>query len=296
MKLGDRWLPLNALRAFEAAGRHCHMAHAAAELGVTHGAVSHHVRGLEDALGVALFERTGNRIRLTPEGRRLLDAAQEAFAGLNRAAATLDRRAPSGRLGVECPPVFAARWLAPRLGRFMARHPQIEVHLATSLADEPALDAGIDVAVRYGDPARAGAHAVALAPTDYFPVASPALTGERAFPEDAGAWTLIHHGDGAEWRAWFTAAGVPYPEDAPALHIEDGNVMVDAVVAGVGVALASPIEAREHLRRGTLVRLAETAIAGERRYYVVGGQGEARPPGARAFADWLLEELAAEAP
>ena len=144
-----RDLQLNALRAFEAAGRHLSFTRAAEELGVTHAAISHHVKALEDALGTALFERRHRRVVLTEAGQVLLPVMSES---LDRVAETLDGLGTGPRaLTVTLTPSFASRWLIPRLGRFRAMHPEIDVRLAPSLRFVDLAHEDCDMAVRCGD-------------------------------------------------------------------------------------------------------------------------------------------------
>src|SRR4051794_16205019 len=165
-----RSLPIGALRAFEAASRLGSFKAAAAELGVTPAAVSHQIKSLEDALGLSLFERLHRSLRLTPAGEQLAGAAQEAFRLLERSLSSLaDQGKLSGpsTLTVSAARSIAAKWLAPRLHRFHAQYPHVDLRLQ---GDDRRVDfsreAGIDVAVRYGpDPLDGGLDAVRLWPS-----------------------------------------------------------------------------------------------------------------------------------
>ena len=126
--------PLNTLRVFEAAARHGSFVRAAQELHVTHGAVSRQIRQLEASLGVDLFERRNRAVFLTPAGDQLHAAATDAFEILTDSIDRIARRAMSSTLVVSCEPTLAMRWLIPRLSRFQARHPAIQVHLFAALA------------------------------------------------------------------------------------------------------------------------------------------------------------------
>lgn len=152
--MSDARLPnFSALRAFEAAARHENFSRAAEELHLTHGAISHQVRALERELGLALFERHGKQVRITPQGAQYARQLAKAFADMAAASAALRRRPVHQRLTIAAIPVFAARWLTPRLGGFIERHPAINVVLQTG---EQWLADGVDVAIRRADGAYPG--------------------------------------------------------------------------------------------------------------------------------------------
>ncbi len=152
--MSDARLPnFSALRAFEAAARHENFSRAAEELHLTHGAISHQVRALERELGLALFERHGKQVRITLQGAQYARQLAKAFADMAAASAALRRSPVHQRLTIAAIPVFAARWLAPRLGGFIERHPAINVVLQTG---EQWLADGVDVAIRRADGAYPG--------------------------------------------------------------------------------------------------------------------------------------------
>src|ERR1700688_2663262 len=140
--------PLNALRAFEAAARHLSLTRAAQELHVTAGALSHQIRGLEDLLGVKLFERRVRAIALTPAGKLLYPGLQTGFAHIQEAVAGLGLAGDQRVLVISTPPGFTAKWLAPRLYRFASAHPEIDVRVSSSFGYANFTTDGVDVAVR----------------------------------------------------------------------------------------------------------------------------------------------------
>src|SRR4030081_2000326 len=139
---------LNALRAFEAAARHLSLTRAAQELHVTAGALSHQIRGLEDLLGLKLFERRGGGVALTPAGKLLYPGLQTGFARIQEAVAGLGPVGDQRVLVISTPPGFTAKWLAPRLYRFASAHPDIDVRVASSFGSANSTTDGIDVALR----------------------------------------------------------------------------------------------------------------------------------------------------
>ncbi len=130
--MAKRLPPLNPLRAFEATARHGSLTKAAGELNVTHGAISHQIRALELSLKVRLFERSGQRLKLTPHGAELLPAVSSAFDGIAAATARMTRPSSSGALSVNCVPALLSLWLIPRLGSFTAQYPEIRLTLNAS--------------------------------------------------------------------------------------------------------------------------------------------------------------------
>ena len=140
--------PLNALRAFEAAARHLSLTKASRELNVTAGALSHQIRGLEDMLGVKLFERRVRSIALTAEGKLLYPGLQTGFTQIRDAVAGLNTGSDERVLVISTPPGFTAKWLAPRLYRFASAHPEIDVRISSSFTAANFVTDGVDMAVR----------------------------------------------------------------------------------------------------------------------------------------------------
>ena len=167
--------PLNALRAFEAAARHLNFSRAADELSVTPGAVSQQIQNLEDYIGGPLFKRTPRGLLLTDTAQTALPALRDAFDNLAEAAALLTAQVEGRRLTITAAPSFAAKWLVPRLGRFEAAYPQVDVWLS---ADMDLVDFGageVDVAIRYGAGPYPGLESVRLMRETVVPVMSPEL-------------------------------------------------------------------------------------------------------------------------
>jgi LysR family glycine cleavage system transcriptional activator len=236
-----RRLPsLNALRAFEAAARHGRMTRAAEELAVTHGAVSRQVRHLEQVLGVALFEGPKNRLALTEAGRALLPYLTEGFdrieSGIRAVADEAD-----GTLDVSCLGTFTMRWLIPRLDRFHAAHPGIEVRLSASDAPVDFARGRYDVAIRVSDHAfPESAIVTELFAEHVGPVLAPALAQRLALrePRDLAAAPLLHTRTRPNaWRDWAMRVGWQQP-DLQGRAFEHFYFMLEAATAGLGAALA----------------------------------------------------------
>lgn len=286
---GDWLVPLTA---FEAAARHQNFARAAEELHLTASAVSHHVRRLEQRLGMLLFQRHARGVTLTAEGRRLADAAGSAFADVAAALRGL-RQEQKARppLRITTLHSFAQCWLIPRLGGFRARHPDIRLRIETEAALTRFDDAGPDLGIRHGGGQWPGLRAQRLLDETLFAVASPGLVESRRVDSVAAvaALPLIADLSRQGWPDWLRAAGLGHLDAVEAMVFSDSTDAFRAAASGLGAALARERIVEPWLARGDLVRLPGPVLAGRFSYFLV--QPEAVPPGedARRFVDWLLE-------
>ena len=293
--MARRLPPLSALRPFEAAARLESFSRAAEELNLTHGAVSHQVRALEEHLGTPLFTRHGKRVALTAAGRAFAERIRSALGEIAHAAEAASAGARGNRLTVSVLPSFASRWLMPRLIRFMDANPGIEVNviastvLANFAADE------VDVAIRFGVGPWPSLVCERFLDDEYFPVASPKLNRGKLpkTPRDLLRVAIIRE-DRDYWRAWFEKAGVPIEEARAARGpiFNDSTYALQAAARGEGIALARRSIVGEDLERGTLKRLFDIAVASRERYWFVSPRELADAPRVRAFRDWVKAELA----
>jgi len=299
---------LNALRAFEASARHQSFSAAAAELHVTPAAVGQLVRTLEEWLGVPLFHRiSSGRIRLIPT-EAAVRALPDIRAGFDRLVLGLDRLkegATSGVLTVTVSPAFAAKWLLPRVDRFQAAWPDMDVRLETSLKPVDFVAQGIDIGVRYGTGAWPGLTAEKLMDEEVYPVCSPRLLRQRGVrrPEDLAREVLIHdlsmegHAGFPSWEAWLRRAGIADAVTTRGMKINNSAAVLQAAAEGQGVALARSVMARDDLAAGRLVRLfPEISFASPLAYFVVYRGECSNLPRLVAFREWLLEEAPGELP
>lgn len=246
--------PLPALRTFEAAARHLSYTRAAAELHVTHSAVSHQIRALEAQLGFALFGRQGRAMVLTPAGEELLVSANAALRQLSDTVAALRRRVNVNRLAVSVMPSFAGRWLAPRIASFIEAHPGCEVNVLSTTKVSDFTRDGVDVAIRWGFGGYAGVRSELLMDDVMYPVVSPRFSGAiPTRPADLAGLPLLRS-NGEDWLPWFRAAGLDWPEPASGLMFDDSGMVVQAAIDGHGIALARRSLAALALRTGQLVR------------------------------------------
>lgn len=289
--------PLTTLSAFDAAARHLSFSRAAGELHVTHGAVSHAIRHLEEDLGIKLFERRTRGVQLTPAGALY---AVEIAAALDRiGAATITATAPrsAGVLTVSTSDGFAGRWLVPRLNRFHREHRDIDVRLSTSGALVDFVRDGIDLAIRYGEGGYQGVVSELLSEEEVSPVCSPELLrGKHPLrkPEDLRHHRLIHDNFRIGWTTWLASAGVDGVDSERGVRFDSAAYAVEAAVQGEGVLLGRSALVSADLAAGRLVRPFELALSSRWRYYVVYPEGALRQRKVKAFRDWLFEEMAAD--
>lgn len=311
--------PLSSLRAFEVAARHMSFRKAAAELHVTPAAVSHQVKTLEDYLGVTLFRRANRRVELTPAAVAAVPKLSEGFRALVEAVEVLRASDQGPVLTVSAAPSFAAKWLMPRLHRFVGRHPEIDVRLLahlrapgtprrdrstrTSANDGSLGDA--DVAIRMGDAQYPGLRVDRLLDLTVAPMASPALAGGNRplrTPADLSQHALLHDDTGyfsngrLNWDNWLAAAHVAGIDTRRGVHFSHANLAIDAAVDGLGVLVSAPALAAQDLASGRLVLPFELRAPADFGYDLVSSPADAERPAIQAFREWLLEEARTREP
>src|SRR6202030_730083 len=283
--------PLETLRVFEVACRHGSYSEAAREVHVTHSAVSQRIRQLEEELGLTLFERKGNRMVPTSSGLRLQAGVKSAFSEMSAALAGLQTRRKDAEITVSLLPVMAARWLVPRLSRFKARFPQINLHIKTGQSLANFKSDGVDIAIRFGTGDWKGLRAIKLLDEEFFPVCSPSLNNGRLPKDPASILSsplLIDRN--VSWRAWFRSAGVTLDREIAGTSFTDTNALMEAAVAGHGIALGRLSFTRSDILAGKLVRLSEHSLRVSYCHYAVYPISSESNPALVAFRDWLIEE------
>lgn len=289
-----RHLPnLAALRAFEAAARHQNFSRAAQEIHLTHGAISHQVRALEEELGLALFVRNGKKLSITEKGSAFAEVIRRALLEISQAAEVLRQQKNAKRLGITALPSFAARWLSPRLGQFIEQFPQLEVSLQSSNVLANFIDGEIDIGIRFGAGSYPGLIAEHLLDDVYYPVVSPHFNGGRlpGSVKELGQAQLLRCA-GEPWAPWFRLAGLNFPEPTSGLVFQDSSMLAHAAVDGQGIALGRHSIVQAHLAKGNLLRLFDVELPCTSSYYLVYPPGQLEKPQVAAFRTWLLAELA----
>jgi LysR family glycine cleavage system transcriptional activator len=287
---------LNALQAFEAAARHESFTRAGQELGVTQTAISHQVKALEGDLGAPLFRRSPRRLSLTPLGQAWAAELLAVFQRLRDANERLRTRALTDRpvIAVTTIPSFGARWLVPRLGRFMNQNPDIDVRISAS---ERLVDFGIepfDLGIRYGLGRYPGLTCERLADDSWVVVASPELARKLVLktPTDLRRATLLWDDQRDLWREWFQAVGAREPKSYANTQISDSSMLVEAVVRGQGVGLARWSLACDELTSGKLTRVFPELplVPTGRSYYLVRPRENLGRRPVSAFCEWVRRE------
>jgi LysR family transcriptional regulator, glycine cleavage system transcriptional activator len=293
---------LNALRAFEAAGRHLSFSKAAEELHVTPAAVGHQVKALEHELGSVLFNRLNRALQLTPAGQALLPGLSEVFYRVTEVVETFRRRDASRPLTVSMPPSFGATWLMPRLERFRARYPGIDVRLDVDNRLVDLIQDDVDVGLRYGLGDYPGMRVDCLLSEEVFPVCSPRLLhGAHPLRElDDLRWHTLLHVDGyvqddywPDWSMWLHSAGMSDMAVRRELQFSQTSLALQAAARGHGVALGSRVLAGNDLEEGRLVRPFAHGSRMSFAYYMVCPEALAEEPRIAAFREWIIEEAAA---
>jgi LysR family glycine cleavage system transcriptional activator len=292
-----RSLPLNALRVFELAAQHLSFTKASEELCLSAAAVSHHIKQLEQFLGIALFVRSNNKLQLTAAGENYFPRVREAFRALQQATDRLldDRNAV---LRVAVPAALGTKWLVPRLFRFFDRHPEIGVEVVTDPQQDPA---AADIRIEDHAVELPGLDTELLLSTDYLPVCSPALAGALRAPADLAAATLLQERSARRsapgWEAWLARASVELAEPSRGPAFGDATMALQAAIEGQGVALAQRALVAYDLAAGRLVAPFAVDAGLRHSYYLCSPrEGDGDPHGAIAtFRAWLRAEAAAAA-
>jgi LysR family transcriptional regulator of beta-lactamase len=278
-------LPLNSLRAFEAAARHLNFTRAALELCVSQGAVSHQVAALERRLGTPLFRRLPRGLALTDEGLALVPVLADAF---ERIGATLDRYAGGHLrevLTVGVVGTFAVGWLIDRVAAFTRAYPHVDLRLKTNNNRVDLAGDGVDLAIRFGDGAWHATHADPILTAPLTPLCAPAIAERLAEPAALARETLLRSYRTDEWTRWFAAAGVPAPP-LRGMIFDSSALMIAAAIAGHGVALAPASMFERDLQSERLARpFAAEVDCG--RYWLVRPMARPDTSAMRDFRGWL---------
>jgi LysR family glycine cleavage system transcriptional activator len=294
--------PLNALRAFEAAGRHLSITRAADELCVTAAAVSHQVKTLEDYLGIRLFRRSGNSLSLTDAGQAFLPGLRAGFAELERAIDALCEHDTRGALVLSVAPIFAAKWLIPRLEGFHATHPDIDVRIAATLELADFERDGVDAAIRVGRGRYPGLVAHRLFGESVVPMCSPALLkGEipLVVPEDLRHHVLLHFDWPSQeqitpdWDTWLRATEVKGVDATRGPRFTQPDYAMQAAVEGAGVVLGWRSLAQADLDSGRLTIPFDLPLHMDVAFYLVYPEASAERSKLARFREWLLGQTVA---
>ncbi|PVE51130.1 LysR family transcriptional regulator [Rhizobium rhizogenes] len=284
-------LPLNALRAFEAAARHLSFTRAAIELCVTQTAISHQVKLLEERVGATLFKRLPRGLMITDEGLALLPTLRDSFDRM----ADILQRFEDGHLqevlSVGAVGTFAVGWLLPRLTEFQDLYPFIDIRLSTNNNRVDIAAEGLDFAIRFGNGAWHDTEAEELFSAPLSALCIPTIAAQLKSPHDVAHQTLLRSYRADEWPDWFSEAGVASPR-IKGIVFDSSVPMVEAALQGSGVALAPPLMFQRHLSAGDLVQPFPVYVS-KGCYWLTRLKSRPVTNAMATFAAWLKEKAAA---
>ena len=291
--------PLNALRAFEAAARHMSFTKAADELHVTPAAISHQVKRLEAYLGVQLFRRLPRGLLLAEPGQVLLSELREVFLRLDKAMERVLQSDSRGELTISVAPMFAVKWLVPRMQRFDALYPDIDVRMSSSLGVIDFQRDAFDAAVRLGHGQYPGLEAVKLFDESVTPMCSPRLLegpDTLQSPDDLRHHVLLHDDSMAfepatpNWNTWLDAVGAKRVDASRGPHFSQPDHALQAAIDGAGVVLGWRYLAADDLVAGRLVQPIDLIVPLGSAFYLVYPKAYTDRQKVMVFRDWLIEE------
>lgn len=292
--MGRKLPPFAAVRAFEAAARHLSFTKASDELCLSPSAISHQVRSLEEYLDTKLFERRHNEMKLTLTGHAYAGKMTSLLDVFETSTSDVSSKARQS-LRVLCTPGFAARWLVPRLDRFIEPS-AIKLRVSVGAPSTNFRTNDADVVIGWADNPIAGAEVVPLMQSGRYPVAAPSFVHEHEIksPEDLYRVTLMHDETMDQWAEWFAAAGVEPPVFPKGPEFPNCELATSGVEQGLGVSLAYDIMVRETVASGRLIRLFEAVTMPFVIYSFVCQRSRTGEPLVAAFREFLFSEIEAD--
>ncbi len=301
MELKEVIPPFLSVRVFEAAARSGSFARAAEELGITAGAVSQHIRVLEDFAGQPLFRRLGRGVELTEAGQAAFSHASAAMAEMLQAGRAMRASMRGRRISLSTAPSFASKWLIPRLSRFQEAYPEVEVRMSADMTLVDFAGSDIDLAIRYGPGGYEGLHCERLMSESVVVVGSPRLLDGRS-PVTSAADLIdlpLIHDESPErdpscptWTMWFAARGQKRDDAERGLRFNQSSLALEAAAAGKGLVLAKRQLALRDLADGLLVSpLAHAEDPVGFAYWLVWPRGRRFEPAQIAFLAWLRDQV-----
>ncbi|TPW28952.1 LysR family transcriptional regulator [Pararhizobium mangrovi] len=283
------------LQAFECAARHGSFTRAAEELNLTQSAVSRQIRALEEQFGVLLFERVRRRVVLSAAGRALmppiLDLLERVDDVMHRALVSADSKTV---LRLAALPTFCNRWLMPRLSGFAERHPDILLDVVSRSQPFDLIAEEVDLAIHYGQPVWAHASCTYLCSEIILPVASPrfAAAGDIACANDLAGMPLLHLATRPQqWADWFAQNDAAVAAPHRGHRFDQFGTIIEAALAGLGIALLPVYLIEEELEAGRLHVLVDRPMRTRNGYYLVSPEGKTQDAAATAFRSWILTQV-----
>jgi LysR family glycine cleavage system transcriptional activator len=292
----NRILPsLTSLQCFDAAARHMSFTRAARELNVTQSAVSRQILQLEEYVGRPLFRRLKQRLVLTEAGEAYARSVHDLLDKAEAATLQVMAYGSGGdTLTIALLPTFGSRWLVPRLGDFVTRYPDLQLNLVTQVKPFDFAGSDIDVAIHFGTDVWPGAVCHRMMGETIVPVAAPSLLAGRSGlvnPEDISRYTLLQHVTRPQaWQEWLHASGVHGVDGRFGPRFEQFQMVIQAAIAGLGLAVLPLFLIREELASGRLIVAIDRPVTSENAYYLVHPETKADLRRVVVFRDWLLEQ------
>ena len=287
--------PLRALQAFRYAARELSFKSAAEMLSISQAAVSTHIRGLEDFLGLKLFVRMTREVELTHEGRVLSGYVETGFQELERGVALFRPDSDPARLTVATVPSFASRWLVPRIESFQRAYPEIRLSLQPNLQLASFQGDGVDLAIRFGKGDYPGLESRLLLEETLMPVCHGMLVDNKPVTRESLArlpWLIDESADlESSWTDFQEKLGTQIPDSSIILRVNEGATLVEAVLAGRGIALMRYSLVADLLKTGLLRCPMEISVPAEYQYYLVAPEAKFRTDKVRAFVSWIIGEV-----
>ena len=289
--MSKRLPSLNALRVFVAVARTGGVSRAAEELNLTHSAVSHQIRSLQSDLGITLFEKSGRGLMLTEQARVYVQRIESAFKEIEEA--TLEVTTHNRhRLRISTIPSFAARWLLPRLGDFIATCPDVDVEVQSSHRAADVKGGEVDIGIRFDTGPHPGLYSERLMRDWLFPVCSPEFAKKYALCDASGIDGVpLMHSEREPWSSWFPAAGIVADEPEHGILFNDSALMLQAAAAGQGLCLARQSIVYDELQSGRLVRPFSTYVESPFSYFFVCRREKLASPPIAAFRTWIVRQI-----
>lgn len=289
--------PLHALMCFESAARLMSIKAAAEELCVTSSAVSQQIAKLENFTSTRLFIRSPRRLELTIEGRIYMRAIRPVFGQIAEATQRLMNEGKANKVTVSCTSGFAIQWLLPRLPAFEKANPGVEVQISTTNRQVDLLSEGIDFAIRHGAGNYPGLTSEVLVNDNLLPVCSPRLLAaesELSGPRDVAKYPLLHDEHRLDWALWFHTLGIDDVKSDTGPIFIDSNGVIEAAIAGRGIALVRRALVREELRSGLLINPLKISLHSPIAYYLVYEESALLQKISRRFRDWISAAAATD--
>jgi LysR family glycine cleavage system transcriptional activator len=284
---------LRAVAAFEAAARYASFARAADELNLSHSAISHAIRGLEQRLGAKLFARVGRCVVLTAEGAALAQRINPSLANLTDALEHRPRPIGS-RLRIGVAPGLASQVLAPRLGAFRDAYPAIAFDLRDHGSADAILKGELDLVLGTGASRKPGVFSRRIARERLFPVAGGGLPAPARASEAPGA--LLIESREHPWTLWYSRFGRTRAGDPPGVRVDTDFIAVEMARAGLGICLAPAHLVQRDIAAGVLRRLDEADVPARSSYTIEWGESAHNGPEIGLFVAWLTEAMRDESP